>query len=76
MAKRGRPTGTKTEETPVVVVNLSKCPKCGSIKRTSYNHTRAMDYGQIVDGRDYSKVIWRNCKCLDCGQTRIDKTFE
>jgi hypothetical protein len=74
-AKRGRPAGKHIEK-PVVIVHASKCPKCKSARRGNYYVTRSIDYGQVVDGREYSRVIWRYCKCLDCGQIRIDKELQ
>jgi hypothetical protein len=73
--KRGRPQG-KTEEKPVVIVRSSHCPACGSPNRSNYYNTRSLDYGQIVDGREYRRVIWRDTQCTDCGQRRCDKTLE
>jgi hypothetical protein len=52
------------------------CPKCGSPCRSEY-------WGRVVqkcpglraDGTPYSSIIRRRCRCLDCGQVRIDKEY-
>jgi len=72
----GRPRGKKTEPAPVVEVELSKCPTCASTKRSNYANTRTLEYGSVIEGRECSKVVWRNCWCLECGQHRIDKSYE
>lgn len=76
-AKRGRPTGAKTEQKPIVEYQVSRCPNCGSTDRTSYADRRELAYsGTTPDGRQYDRIVWRSCKCEACGQARIDKTFE
>ena len=74
--KKGRPKGARTEDNPVVIVDVPKCPKCGSINRDNYSHTKTMDFNGIHNGQVYTKVIWRQTKCADCFQKRIDKFFE
>ena len=75
-AKRlGRPKGSKNA-TDVVVAERSHCPKCGSACRSEY-------WGRIVqkcpglraDSTSYTAIIRRRCRCLDCGQVRIDKEY-
>ena len=77
MRKRGpgRPKGSKNA-TDVVVVERSHCPKCGSSRRSE-------DWGKLVqrcaglrpDGTPYTQIVRRRCRCLDCGQVRIDKEY-
>ena len=77
MRKRGpgRPKGSKNA-TDVVVVERSHCPKCGSSHRSEY-------WGKLVqrcaglraDGTPYTAIVRRRCRCLDCGQVRIDKEY-
>ena len=77
MRKRrpGRPKGSKNA-TDVVIVERSHCPKCGSSRRSEY-------WGKVVnrcaglwaDGTPYTAIIRRRCRCLDCGQVRIDKEY-
>jgi len=74
-AKPGRPKGSKNA-VDVVVVERSHCPKCGSARRSEY-------WGRMVqkcpslraDGTPYTSIIRRRCRCLDCGQVRIDKEY-
>ncbi len=74
--KGGRPKGSKTTRV-VVEIYAAYCPKCGSSDRTAYTHSRSKQIsGALLDGRPYSNVIWQRCKCLKCGQTRVEKTFE
>ncbi len=75
--KKGRPKGSKTEQKPVIESRLSRCPICGSSERTPYVAKREMPYkGTSPDGRLCNVVIWRHTTCVQCGQARIDKTFE
>jgi len=77
MTKRGpgRPK-TSNNATDVVVVERSHCPKCGSSHRSEY-------WGKVVnkctglraDGTPYTQIVHRRCRCLDCGQVRIDKEY-
>jgi hypothetical protein len=62
---------------PIQVVEPSRCPACGSTERNGYHHTRTLDYcGTTPDGRNYSRVVWRNVTCKNCGKARIDKSYE
>ncbi|MGB3087843.1 MAG: hypothetical protein WBC53_09000 [Phycisphaerae bacterium] len=77
MRKRGpgRPKGSKNA-TDVVVVERSHCPKCGSGRRSEYWGKVVNRYaGLRADGTPYTAIIRRRCRCLDCGQVRIDKEY-
>jgi len=57
-------------------VAVSRCP-CGSMRRAPYSNVQTLDYaGETRDGVAYSQVVWRRTRCLDCGQVRVDKSFE
>jgi len=72
----GRPRPT-AGPTPVVVVEPSRCKKCGSTDREHYSHTTVRDIAGVrPDGMAYSKIFWRRTRCQNCGQARIDKTYE
>ena len=74
---RGRPVGSQTQEKPIVAVQLSRCPDCGSTERAKYSNRCEKELsGQTPDGKPFSRVIWRHTKCLTCGASRIDKFFE
>ena len=77
MRKRGpgRPKGSKNA-TDVVVVERSHCPKCGSSRRSEYWGRLVFNRpGLRADGTPYTAIIRRRCRCLDCGQVRIDKEY-
>jgi hypothetical protein len=63
---------------PVVTVALSKCQSCGSTRRSDYRGVTMQYVGalQAADGTNYNTVVWRYCNCLDCRQTRCDRSFE
>jgi len=73
--KRGHPRGPN-QVLPVVIRSLTSCPKCGSTERTEYSNTRSLPSCGVRDGKPYNLVVWRYCRCLGCGQARVDKTFE
>ena len=74
--KRGRPRGSKSKTVESVIVEPSKCTKCGSSRRSNYLNKRTLDLnGLRPDGTVYTSVTWRRTKCLDCGQMRDDKTY-
>jgi len=77
MAKHGpgRPKGSKNA-VDVVVVERSHCPKCGSARRSEYWGRMVQKCpGLRADGTPYTSIIRRRCRCLDCGQVRIDKEY-
>jgi predicted RNA-binding Zn-ribbon protein involved in translation (DUF1610 family) len=62
---------------PVVTVEKSHCPKCGSAERSEYCNRREHEYtGLRPDGTIYHLVVWRRTRCTACGQVRDDKTYE
>ena len=65
----------KRKEPDMVEVQVSKCQKCGSTRRSEYHGTQTIEQafpGIASDGTEYTHTIWRRCACLDCGQHRID----
>jgi hypothetical protein len=66
----GRPPGAKTIK-EIAEVTPSRCPSCGSSRRSPYANTAYRDYaGQ---GLLYDGIYYRTCRCLDCGQARRDQ---
>jgi hypothetical protein len=60
----------------VVVVEQSHCSTRGSARRSEYWGSMVHKYpGLRPDGTPYSSTIRRRCRCLDCGQVRIDKEY-
>jgi hypothetical protein len=75
----GRPHGSRPEMDPPVVEAQppSACPSCGGTRRSEYWGKHIQDYaGLRPDGRPYRVIVRRRARCLDCGQVRIDKTYE
>jgi hypothetical protein len=65
----GRPKGSANIDVSVLV-EPSRCPKCGSSQRTKYENPKRIDFP--CSGLDCVAIIYRTCKCLDCGQARRD----
>ena len=77
--KPGRPAGTPSEMSPPVadLQARSRCPKCGSDRRTQYWSKLIQAFaGTLPGGRRYRRIVRRRCRCLDCGQVRIDREYE
>lgn len=72
----GRPTGAKTQEHTVVDVLPAACFRCGSTKRTPYTSTETIDTHGERNGQHYNLVTLRRTSCQDCGQHRIERSFE
>jgi C4-type Zn-finger protein len=62
----GRPKGSKTVQVPIVLVQPSACPRCGSTRRQNYSQKRS----KIINGKS---VVWNRTSCLCCGLARDDK---
>ena len=74
--KRGRPKGSRSKKVESVVVQESRCTKCGSTRRSKYINKRVLRLSGVrPDGTVYESVTWRRTKCLDCDQWRDDKTY-
>lgn len=69
--KPGRPKGSKSIIAEVMV-QPSRCPKCGSSLRTNYVGTQRI--GMSGDG--FTVVIRRRCRCKECGLQRVDREPE
>lgn len=70
---RGRPTGAKNI-TESADVTPSRCPKCGSSARSKYLNTQRRNFANA--GTEFIAINYRRCRCLDCGQTRVDREPE
>ena len=74
-AKPRRPRRPNVE--PVADVEPSRCPACGSTKRTAYAGTRTVQaYQGSHNGKPYDRIIRRRTQCAACLQFRIDRSFE
>lgn len=79
MARAGRPKDASKDKPPVTTVEESRCPRpeCQSTRRGSYYGTTEQEHrGLDDDGKPYTHIVRRRTKCLDCGQGRIDRTYE
>jgi len=74
---KGRPQHAKNIDR-IADVEPSRCPACGSTNRGPYVGTcLVQDYeGHTADGRPYNRIVRRRCHCADCGQLRIDRSYE
>lgn len=71
----GRPPGGPA--TGSGTASVSKCPKCESTRRTPYNNTKAIpSAGNHPDFGRYTHIVIRHTKCLKCGQSRVDRSYE
>lgn len=75
--KPGRPKGTSNITRDVVVIPPVRC-KCGSTRRlVCPNGTTEQKYAGIAtDGQPYTHIVRTLCKCRDCGQHRVERTYE
>lgn len=63
-------------ETPVEVATVTCCRNCGATNRTPYHNTVTHAIAGIHDGREYDTILYRRTSCGDCGQARVDKSYE
>ena len=66
----GRPKGSPNISAKVVV-EPSRCPACGSSRRTKYENPVRVDFSG--SGLECVAIVYRTCRCLDCGQARRDQ---
>lgn len=79
MAKKaaGRPAGSQTTKPPVATVPTSRCVKCDSTERERYFRTEEKEIAGVdPEGNAYTHVVWRWTRCSECGQVRVDRTYE
>lgn len=62
---------------PRVDAPVSRCPKCGSTRRTRLRQTQIQAHGgETPAGLPYTHIVRRWVECVACGQVRIDITRE
>lgn len=66
----GRPKGSTNIDVSVLV-EPSRCPRCGSSQRTKYENPNRIDFPG--SGLDCIAIVYRTCRCVDCGQARRDQ---
>lgn len=74
MSRKGVPNHQRDE----VDATKSRCKRCGSTERSRYFRTTEMESpnGKGLFGERVTHIVWRACKCLACGQHRVDKSYE
>jgi hypothetical protein len=83
-APTGRPRGSHTERRPAVVFRPPHCPTCQSTRRAPFRDGPVADFiaedriAVVIDGATYNRELWRDTRCLDCGQAYrvIEYRFE
>lgn len=75
--KKGRPKGSRNKPRAAAETVRSRCRACGSTERKPYTQTREQEHGGVDrEGRPYTHIIRRWTSCADCGQARIDTSYE
>ena len=73
----GRPKGSRNNLAATVTVAPSRCPKCNSTERSEDTNKTVQQYqGTAPDGQPFTAIIRRRTQCRECGQWRVDRTFE
>jgi hypothetical protein len=71
-----RTKGAKNAPKIVNTVDPSRCRVCQSTRREDYEKKTVQDLSGERDGQPYNRIVYRPTRCLDCGQSRVDRTFE
>ena len=69
----GRPKGS-TNTAALAEVESSRCPACGSSRRTKGENSDRRDYSGL--GLEFIAIIYRTCRCADSGHARRDQEKE
>lgn len=77
-AKKGRPKGAANHAREHATAEPSRCPKCGSTNRGPYTQKQVQEWGGVhpITGQPVTHIIRRWTSCTDCGQHRIDRSYE
>lgn len=74
--KKGRPAGSQNTDA-TADATPSRCPSCGSTNREAYvGSKQVQEFEGTHNGTPFNRIVRRRCACSDCGQFRIDRTFE
>lgn len=71
----GRPPGSPTTRIEVRGA-LTRCPRCGSTERGAYLNGTVQEIAGHTGGEPFTHIVRRRCRCSNCGQLRIDRTYE
>jgi hypothetical protein len=74
----GRPAGSRTKSRDQAEARASRCRECGSTNRTAYRQKIEHEHGghHHRTGEPFTHIVKRWTSCADCGQARIDITYE
>ena len=72
----GRPKGSKGGSVDLITVEPSRCNRCGSTRRSDYYGKTEQAFQGEHNGQPFTHIVRRRTRCLDCAQTRIDRTYE
>ena len=68
--------GQKRSRPLTVTAEPTRCPVCESTRRGRYTKITWQDYGGIApDGHPFTTIARRWTKCVECGQSRIDREY-
>ena len=72
----GRPKGSTNANPDVNIVEPSRCRRCGSTRRGDYYGKTEQAFRGEHNGQPFTHIVPRRTKYLDCGQLRVDRTYE
>lgn len=74
----GRPKRSENRQYATSTTILSRCPNpnCLSTDRSAYQKTERHEVKGMENGMPYNAVVWKICRCLQCGQWRKDRAYE
>ena len=72
----GRPKGSKGGTIETITVEPSRCPLCGSTRRSDYYGKTEQAFRGEHHGQPFTHIVRRRTKCLNCGQLRVDRFYE
>lgn len=78
-AKTGRPAGAKSKKRVATHTVKTACPKCASTKRTNFAGNPIVVNVPCLNpqnGKTYAGKTGRRTQCADCGQHRVEWTYE
>ena len=72
----GRPKGSTNADADVIIVEPSRCRRCGSTRRGDYYGKTEQTFQGVHNGQPFTHIVRRRTKCLDCAQCRVDRAYE
>lgn len=77
-ARRGRPAGTRNQDTPKSTALPAPCPSCASTDHEVLKKLEDQVYCGTHQDRRFTSIERRRCRCTACGQhfMRVDYPFD